>query len=898
MFIKKCDINQKDKMVYKRTFALLNIFFLPFFMSCKFSSENAHLKRLNENLTLASTEELNEALTPGQCLVEVKRKFENDLTTQEIDIDKDKNWLPLSEATPEFAWRGRLDIEKKIVTGPPPLTLAILIDSSGSLKTTDPDMKRKIGVEKLLVDTGKNFKGFYDRLKIKVISFGYCVVKQETFTGTSTADYNSFLKKIDHRDFYTPENETNYINALKTAHQFLTRYGGEGKTTKALSQNETKKQLVLFSDGMPWIKQSEVSDNCQHTVEKLKTMLNEGNIATWDDFIAHKGSCFEGHELPKSCTEIKPEADGLSGLDLKSSLDPTNFRMAMAHHIYFANKYLANSGINFHTIFLNNKNCWEHENSKDERMRKEFQYLCSEQNILQFFSQLQQTDHTKNTLKTVSNVNDLANTFGKIAVDNSNYEFDEVEYTFPLPTFQSKTDVGQICIQDSSGFSCKLRKKGLNVSAKPVATIPTKIAGEDGQYNFHLDFNKMASAGDLIIHASDVDNGNKNHKFAIKYNLPFSRFEEKDIEKSGFKIIQENDITGKTPSKNILIQLSKNDYRISCKTEVNINYDCKRTDNDEIIPNGGGFETGEICYHKDKCSVAIPMSATCKNGKLIIPEGCPSEDYSDRPCILPTGKPKVCPPNEAIKKLGKVEEPYSVIGYRYPEHENCDSVKGVVTYFCRRDGNWIVLNEKGSVPYKYPKCVNISPVPIPGNKPTITPVPVIPPKPTSKPEYNPVTIPPVIPVPVQKPTPPTSQEPVPIQDNIPGKYTKPEPTPVDPGEPIPSNPGGSIPIDPSRPTHPDQPPPSVVPDDGGDEPWPNQGTNPQVIYPPFIPQPGPTTTQNPGTVIGGPTTIPGAGEPYGQTNPDTGEPYPNSTFTGKQSAPISSSVEGEIISGP
>ena len=320
---------------------VLSIIFSISVVSCKKVDEPAsEAKALREKLFL---EKDLHYIKSGSCLVEFKENFSSSRIEQSLGTADDPACIP--GEVKEIAFRARIDIDEKLDPGK--LALAIVIDSSGSLRSTDPLRQKNNALLSFLRRMGEAYIDKLENLKIKLIFTGYCelVTYARQFDGSSMDDYTRFIGSIT---FPYEKHQTNFINALQSSKSFLDNYADQG----------FDKNIILFSDGMPWAKASYTADKCPGVISSLDNRLKSNVKINLEFDLAGCSNIYLGNVNNPECAE-KISQNGLSNLGLLPELDPLNFLVAMQQHINFAKTYLIGENISFHSVFLKSGTCWE-----------------------------------------------------------------------------------------------------------------------------------------------------------------------------------------------------------------------------------------------------------------------------------------------------------------------------------------------------------------------------------------------------------------------------------------------------------------------------------------------------------------------------------------------------------
>lgn len=862
---------------------------------CKPDQPESDIKVLNENLGVASIDELMR-LGDNQCLVELTSNFSDRSgeQVQRVDLRADtprneKGCLPVG--SPTVAWRGRIDVEH--TNGPTPLSLAVLIDTSGSLAVTDPSSKRRDGVKRLLELMEKKYQGFSHLIRVSLISFKYCAVNVEEFNGGSDREFSKWIEMVvNKREVFAQSRETNYFDAMEKAKGFFDSAPSQFIDGK----DGGRKHLVLFSDGMPWMETNEIPQgSCDALVgETISQSKADPKVGIREFF--GKAECLKSFKTGKSsCVDVKDPGPGRSvnPLAKNASLDPTNFRMAMLQHLEYVRENF--SSVTRHTIFLHRKNtCWELENSTVAEYREQFRNLCLNVAPKDFFLEI--VGDKNGNSHDVNSSADLVLAFERVAQRiQDQLEFQTI--TAQVLAVNTPIKASKICNQVGGKINCPLFDTDQYQLPRPGAD------NEEKTVNFNVSPVHLPGSGQIQLTTDKTDKDGKAYQFKIKYNFPLD-----PSRTCGFEEIAPHRIDG--DFKQILLQRNFGDkYRITCSKRIGVTQQCELpggiiVKHQEPIPG-----TAMTCHNIERCEETTTVDYRCENGKsspgkLVCPSG-----YAPK-CPEPT----VCSPKPpSINETGIPGSIYDVAGYSKGKADNCDEYLGVRRYRCTAEGQWEVIDHLESAKYRYPACYpslptrpEPEPEPVPFD-PGLIPEPV----PVPPPQITPVDIPPgerpgiepgggqyeddinfpgqPYPGPGNDPSP----EPRPWEDGV----IEPEPNPdhTNPGNggtiwdtftPPPIGGGGTY-IPPGAST------PILVPT----EPYsPNSPYGPWLPSEPYYP-PSTRPPYDGGPINGGvvtePFPVPG-NRPGGTNNDGIGvpEPFPNNL------RPRASSVEGELLQAP
>ncbi len=746
------------RMLLLKRMKLLLFSSIVLMISCKpfFSEPPGELSAFtgaDAKLTEESDDLIAKTLKPNMCFIEVLDTFKAP-RTGELDSKSIETCIPGGESQ-QIAWRGRMDVESAGADYLK-LSLTVLVDSSGSLKTTDPYKKRHEGLKKLLKYLQKKYQGHYEKLAVKVIYFTFGVqndTPDKVFSKADT-DMAGFIERLEiveipsqtaeerNKKIENNRNHTNYLNAFQSAIAFHNTNDPTGK--------EFMRRLVIFTDGMPWSETSIPADGARYTTSMSATcgstivdVKNRG-AADPDNYTlpglpgALNVPCINmGLSEPDVASYQDPGAAtnrvlraGMSGDDPKidGQVDPVNFRMAMAHHIHFSREEMMKKhGITVQAIYLKPKvagQCFETRNAKTENHRRQFKNICSNVGRI-FFQNLVSDPPSGTTAKNYYEVNEdeLIKSFEEVAKAwYEQFAFGGIVIERQRRAKAGGDTMGRldawICSQDPSlncGFS---KRKGIK-----------------GDFNFHTVFDTYHVDGQrkisikpeglkrTITTNADIRTG---VEFELLHNFNFSN--ERMIEGKA-----DQDLCGFKPvtsyagwnydGKSMLIRKRiGDDFRITCRHGTRPKPEC-------VIPGKGkgassvSFDPGvpvppallSESFVEEKRTGCFKIEAgVCKeqpqifecreDGSIVATvSGC-AEGYVPDSSIC---KSQCLPKDWMEPGIGPfgVGDTYSTYKYTREEAPNCQitDIRKEVIYVCQADGRMVPTNitesvEQGLVP--------------------------------------------------------------------------------------------------------------------------------------------------------------------------------------------------------
>lgn len=581
-----------------------------FFLSCKKIDQESRNNSLSQKLSL---EKDVKYLNQGECLVEFKQNFAKGKIEVQ-NIDHNGSSLCMDTENPKFAIRARLDIDE--VRDPGPLAISIVVDSSGSLRTTDPLRKKDGALIQFLNQLGKGYASKMANLKVKVIFTGFCELDSytRTFSGSSQSDYQGFVNSIS---FPPARYQTNFIHALQSSNEFLEPLGKLGFS----------KNIVLFSDGMPWSKGVKEPGLCPSVIATMEADLRRDSRT---DLSINLEECSGLSGFTKDsgrCSEVIPR-NGLSSEGLLPELDPINVVLAMAKHVDFAKKHFVPNAVVFHSVFLSSGTCWEEANSTGP-FKNEFRYLCNEVARNQLFTKMS-GGTGKNIL--INNADHLEGAFSSLYRGLlKQHEISEIEFQTA-----KKTTTGVVCNQVGGEANCPL-------GDKVISGTSFGSSGEAGYFNVHIPVAAYGLSESGQLNATLKETGEKV-SFGINVKLGADRSSCESF-KEGTSFIKDG-------AKHQVLTLETDTLRVSCKKVKFLG--C-------VNEFGKTVKDGEMvgtksCLNYPKCGEATTVNQFCKDGTLI-PKvlECPAETKSIEEC-----KPEVCSPTEVVPIAGKEDQIYKV----------------------------------------------------------------------------------------------------------------------------------------------------------------------------------------------------------------------------------------------
>ena len=603
------------------------------------TGNESQVSALQDSLTLQDS---FDGLEPEQCLIELKENF-NDSSAKNKVIGSADNPICLPAGSPELAFRGRVDIQ--YTKGPSPLSLAIVVDNSGSLRNTDPgatiqETGRYKGILGLLNYFSTTYQDHFDKLRIGVFYTDFCLIPGESlvFDGGTNASFKSFVSAFS---MPKAKSETNYIHAMQHANRFLSES----------SYTDWSKHLILFSDGMPWTA-GQGFPSCKGTIDQLaKKIQTKGIDAMNLNFGLPCSPLYAGIVAAddKSCTVPTPGkyqgslTTSLSSAASKSlspfpQTDPLDILFAMKQHILFVDRHINPKGVAFHTVFLNKRPCFEASSTQSAfpESSKMLLHICDTIAPKDFFSQL--------TIKggqniAVNSTSELEAAFQKIS-ESISQQLEFKEFRFYEKNSPQKVKVGTSCWQEKQKVHCPIKKE---------ETVGKKSAtGDQGLVNFHLPFHSYPDKGSIIIDATST-NG-KKFEFQTDY---FFKYANSSCE---YKVSSTTG-SGTNRKKHVL---DTSPFRITCISEsATIASGCSS--------EGENFEDGSKrrvkCEKRDQCGNLVEAEEICTEGKFQPLTEC--EDLVEKPCSR-------CQPNKWTYQTGEPGAEIKQIAYKMASDGKCE----------------------------------------------------------------------------------------------------------------------------------------------------------------------------------------------------------------------------------
>lgn len=609
----------------KTKILILGCLLLLLGLGCKEQSFQDDSKTLALSTTLDFENDLK-YLEDGECLVEFK---ENLRRGQSLSIGTAAQSVCIESEAPRLLLRGRIDIDQK--KDPGKLALSIIMDSSGSLKQTDPNRLKDSALTNFLTKLGKAYKDKPEHLRIKVIFTGFCELSQYTkvFSGNTVAEYNSFVKSIV---FPAIKYQTNYINAMQSASDFL----------RSSENSLFDKNVVLFSDGMPWSKGVRENSVCSGVVSEIKNKLAGGTNIDLTTSIAGCSGLY-GAEKSQTICEDTIVNNGLSQVGLLPELDPVNAVLAMKQHVDFASNNFAANDIGFHSVFLKSNTCWEEKNSTGV-YKQRYSYLCNDVAQNQLFQKMS-SGNGKNLL--ISDAKNLDDAFSSLFTGlMQQYELASVA----LST-QNGIVAGEVCNQKSGAVNCP-------IGAKKVGGFAS-TADESGAFNFHIPASDFTAQMNTTLKAVLKDSG-ESVDFDVSTNLTSS-----GSSCSAYKDVGKYIENG---SEHKIVQNDAADVRISCKR---VRYLGCVTETGVKVADGQSMGK-KSCVNYPRCGETTVIEQVCKDAvpaPLFL--ACPSSTKTVEEC-----KPISCKANEIVPVAGKEDQVYSLAGRASGDASSCeDAIK-------------------------------------------------------------------------------------------------------------------------------------------------------------------------------------------------------------------------------
>lgn len=641
------------KTFLSRSLAFFGYALISLTFSCKDPStepnSESEVSALDTPLAL---EERVDAIGSNQCLIEFKSLFgDQDKAVKQIGAPGKPICIP--SGAPEFAFRGRADVQIK--KGPEPLSIAILVDNSGSLKNTDPGdpnspepiktTGRYRGIQTLLEYFSKQYAGNFDKLRIGIFYFNYCLIpgRSTVFEGSTDEAFESWRNRFS---MPNANGQTNYIHAMQYANHFLAE-------KKDAAWN---KHMIVFSDGMPWTVGASISA-CKSSIASQATKLEQKGVESLDlEFDLSCTPTLPGTVGPNdnSCkTPMTGDAKG-SSISPFPNTDPIDILVAMKQHTMFASRHIHGTETKVHTIYLNKKPCYEAKTTAElfPDLSKTLTHVCDDIAPNTFFAKL--TDGKGLNLR-AGNTEELETAFQQIS-ESINRQVQFMSFKFYEVSEPEKAKVGVGCWQENGKVKCPL-----TADEKFEKAL---VDNESGVFNFHLPFTNFKNTGEVIVEA--ISEKEETYTFKVPYYFTYQA--------SGCDYSNEEKKIGDKTRRTV--KIDQDDFRITCANERKIgNSGCD--DNGNLISDGGK-RTVE-CADKDQCGKNIALEEICSNGSFVAEKSC--QELKDAPC-------QSCSPNKWLAKSGTTGEEVSRVAFKLTADGQCKQGQQIL----RCEGDWQLIS--------------------------------------------------------------------------------------------------------------------------------------------------------------------------------------------------------------
>lgn len=499
---------------------------------------------LPEALTQPLQTEKNFAnLMTDSCLLEIKNNFKEGSTVS-IGTSSAPQCIP----SKNVKLRGRLDVEATS-TAVKPVSIALLVDNSVSLKTTDPKNQRFPAIDAFLKHLDGLFADNPNMLRLQVLFFSYCGIKRFRLSDYKTVA--ALRQAIGSEISKTPSGATNYLDALSQTRSWIEM------------APESEAHVVLFSDGMPFALNGQVSSSCKLTAGDVDGLsLDSNEIAGCNTSFA-----------PGSCREPSGSDTGFASKSNAAWDDPTNYAIGMYGHSKAFQDFSKVSQVKkIHTVYLNG-GCYEENaanNQGDSNRARAFKHLC----------------------------NTMAPSFFSRIATGENFEIRDVEDLQNALVDVSETIVSQV------GF----QKIEASVDGMKIQAAPYTQGGEAQAFNFETKVATLKNeSGKFEINAYESTHSTNSRNFVVNYAFSFDGNKCSDFTTSA-----DNSIP-----KTLLVSADKGNYKVTCRipappegcvtqSGVKVASGFKET-----VP---GYTASSVQFGQTCENVALPRSRVCQDG--------------------------------------------------------------------------------------------------------------------------------------------------------------------------------------------------------------------------------------------------------------------------------------------
>jgi len=406
------------------------------------------------------------------------------------------------------------------------------------------------------------YRGAYDKLKIGVYFFNVCLCKQIVIDRDGSFDqFKRQLSIIKSQKI--PIGGTNFEHALQFAFEFLDPLN-----------NQTEKQLIIFSDGMPYF--VDQAPECNEVINGLQPIMQTGLLD-----LNFNLSCLPIRATTPS-SQCNPSTSGIIGLgnmyfDPKAikapqifpkgsavnpspgfrfvppAHDPVNFVFAMNQHLRFVRNYFTNNNVTVHTVYLSEAKCVNSVDAKRDKkppfIVQNLEHLCREIAPNHFFNKL--GEGSGGIFFRAETDSDLIRAFKKVTVQLQ-AKFSALDYSFKINgQVNIQQRKGEICYQHKGKIKCPL------LAGESVAAVP--FLGESSMVNFHLPWETYDATTKIDLEVQVKGGGKANFQI-------FPTYTYKD-DQCGYQEIEKKQVGMK---EHFLLQLSHDDFNITCKKVFDI----------------------------------------------------------------------------------------------------------------------------------------------------------------------------------------------------------------------------------------------------------------------------------------------------------------------------------------
>ncbi len=306
----------------------------------------------------------------GECLISIN----GELTLGKETI-LEKLTPPSCLPSGKLSWLFKVKKEREIsIEVAKPLRLAILFDTSESLRHSDPEGKRYVALKEYLENVQRKVDGKeIESAEIAVYPFKYC--NQSVFelnitsSGSFSKDLDSFIgtdyrhegsiKIIDKGHLttltaYGAVGSTNYLQSLQLAVDFLDK--GE--------DNTLLQHMLIITDGLPFTYDDRTTntvdlngDGCDKNLSSINTNQIDKNV--YEEFFSKKYSCLVKENIlyPSKVDCITPKTlnrEPPPGFTINNAAwdDPLNHVLGMAQHIKAIDLLRKDNDIKVYAVYL------------------------------------------------------------------------------------------------------------------------------------------------------------------------------------------------------------------------------------------------------------------------------------------------------------------------------------------------------------------------------------------------------------------------------------------------------------------------------------------------------------------------------------------------------------------